>query len=154
MWPIKIRLNKCLAGAMMWLTVALIGNAVADEPDPSLSAMRVSCTGTDLNAGQIGKRTTYSVRASFVGNDGQAVGNVVFTVSHADGRNPVTIACDTPSVFMELRPGRYIATAHMADGPTKTLGFRVAKSNQPRSVVFHFPTISAGVPKPIQRSNN
>jgi hypothetical protein len=153
MWPIKVRLCKWLAGATMWLTIALIGNAVADEPDPPLSAMRVSCTSTDLNAGPMGKQTTYSVLASFVGNDGQAVGNVVFTVSHADGRNPITIACNTPSVFMELRPGHYIATADMADGPTKTLGFTVAKSGQPKSIVFQFPTISAGVPKPIQRNN-
>lgn len=149
MRPIGILSPKCFSAAAIWLFFALIGEAVGQVPDASLSSMRVSCTGADLNAGSNGNRTTYPIRARFLGNDGQAVGNVVFTVSHVDGRNPVTIACNTSSVFMELRPGHYMATADMADGPTKTLNFAVVKSKSPKNVVFHFATISAGVPRLI-----
>lgn len=153
MWSIYFQPCKRLTATTIWLLGALMSEALAQVPAAPLSAMHVSCTGSDLNAGFMGKQTTYLVRARFLGNKGQAVANVIFTISHADGRNPVTIACNTLSLFMELRPGHYMATADMADGPTKTMDFVVVKSRRMKNVVFHFPTISTGVPKLIQPSN-
>lgn len=103
--------------------------------------------GADFITPHRANQNTYPVTVHFLGDEGQPVGNEVFTVSHRDGRNPMTIACNTANIYMELPLGRYTAIADMADGPTKTINFRVTRSARMQRIDVHFPAIAATVPK-------
>jgi hypothetical protein len=47
---------------------------------------------------------------------------------------------------MRLFPGSYMATADMADGPTKIVQFQVAPAAQQKNIVVKFATILDGAP--------
>jgi hypothetical protein len=149
---VRNRSSICLAGAIL----ALASSAVVAHSELFLPSsvgrfqrtgdMDVACTNAGLQARTHRQGSTYPVGLEFVGGYGQSLGNGIVTISHADGGNPITVACAAPRVLMRLFPGHYMATADMVDGPTKTVEFEVSKSDERKSLVIRFPGIMAGAP--------
>jgi hypothetical protein len=90
-----------------------------------------------------GALSTYPVRLEIRGGDARALGSGVVTVSHLDGRSPISVDCAKPRVIMRLAPGSYMATVDAAAGRTRTLRFRVLPSQGARTLVLRFPSAVA-----------
>lgn len=89
-----------------------------------------ACTIRQLRPGN----DTLPVRLLIQGDDAHALGTGVVTVSHQDGRDPITVDCSKPHLLLHLRPGNYIASVDMAAGPTREVRFTVARAHKVKTI--------------------
>jgi hypothetical protein len=132
----------CLALLVLppWLATPLL----ADVPHARQRGnLDVACTQGGLKQRTLPGKA-YPMRMEFVGGYGQPLAGAIVTVSRGDGADLVGVACTSARVLMRLPAGRYMATADMTDGPTKTVTFDVTRAGPKttaRTLVVHFPSM-------------
>lgn len=132
---------EMILASMALTAVPAVG---AIEHAPQRGNLDVACTQGGLTARAL-PQDLFPLRMVFVGGYGQPLVGAMVTVSSADGANLVGVACgNSNQVLMRLPQGRYMATADMSDGPTKTVAFDVTQPGfvtGTRTIVVSFPTM-------------
>jgi hypothetical protein len=131
--------------SLVYVVLAVLppwSRGLADVPQaPQRGTLDVACTQGGL-ARRAPPGDAYSMHMEFVGGYGQPLDGAIVTVSRDNGGGLVGVACSSAQILMRLPPGRYMATADLADGPTKTVTFdvtRVVPGTVARTIVVRFP---------------
>jgi hypothetical protein len=154
-------MNFRLLGILPTVSVAILAGTVvvaqaqtvARGTTPGTGSIDVACTDTGLTNRAPLAEASYPARMEFVGGYGQPMGSGIITVSHADGRDAATVSCASPRILMRLPAGRYMATADMADGPTRTVDFQIRPHGR-KTFVIRFFSVMAGAPLGLSPSKS
>ena len=132
---------KGLVIAGIPLLMIFLGNAPPSRP-PQNPVLDVGCSLGTLNAREDFRSNENPTILEFVGKSGRELRHSIVTLSHADGRDPITLACAVPTLMLRLQPGNYMAEVDLLGGPTRTFTFNIPAAESPRELVFRFPSVT------------